>query len=331
MPLPTLNWRAVTPAAVTLGTTTGLLDVLYNIGQAVTYSDGSARAPGTGSAWFWGRQQVGGNTEACWGVPPTNPLNCGYIVAGSATAGLTPTQNSSEGAYVANLLMVAMNKNSGSPVNLANLWTNAAPFGAGQFSGYINGGSGLTNGQLYYWECQEAFLIQLVAAGGTSYCLGGGAFIDPRNSSAANCETDGRIYSVTSTGGGRTWATNWTQSNLAAAYGVFKGRTSAVASASRCVSFAPGSATSNVIMFNMLSVPDVSWISPGGEIPFFPVNITASLANGSPTNPYFGELRNVYFMRSATAGQLVTNGGVVQGYVLAPATTSTQAALVLKY
>lgn len=336
MPLPTLNWRAVSPASITLGTTAGVLDALYTIGQSATYSDGSARTPGSGSAWTWNRQQVAGTTEACWGVPPTNTLNCGYIVAGSATAGLTPQMNSTENAYTANLIMVAMNKNSGSPVSFPNSWTIASPnspFGAGQFSGYVSGGLGTSNGTLYYWESQESFICQLVlTGGGSSHAFGAGAFIDPMNASAANCETDGRIYSIMTTGGGRTWATNWTQTYLAAGYGPFKGRPSSATSNSRFASFAPGAATSNVGVIQMLSITDVSWLSPGGEVPLYPVNITTTAAAGFLAGtPILGDLRSLYFIRSALAGQVVSNAGVVKGYVLAPITTGANGALLMTY
>lgn len=333
MPLPTLNWRAVTPASIAVATAASTLDALYTIGQSATYSDGSARTPGSGSAWTWDRQQVAGTTEAVWGVPPTNPLNMGYIVGSSATGGLTPTMMSGIDNYQANIILLAMNKNSGSPVTRVNSWTNASPFGAGLFSGYICGGTSTTTGTMYYWECQEGFIVQVVAAAGTSYVFGGGAFIDPLNAGTGNCESDGRLYSVISTGSGRTWATTWNASGLDNSYGVFKGRDLATKGLnSRFAVFNVGAVnTSRQAMMAQYITTATSYLAPGGEVPYLPYSVCTSLSTNAPGAPFLGELRNIDFTRAATAGQVVSNGGVVQGYILAPVTTSSNTCLVLTY
>lgn len=337
MALPTQNWRAVTPVALASGTTASTLDTLYTIGQAATYSDGSGRTPGTGSAWTWNRQQVAGTTEACWGVPPTNTLNMGYIVAGSSNGALTPQMMTGIDSYFANQINVAMNKNSGSPVTFPNLWSvgsPTSPFGAGQFSGYIAGGTATTNGTMYYWECQEGFIVQVVATGGaTSYVFGGGAFIDPLTSGTGTCESDGRLYSVFSTGQNKTWATTWSASGLDNSYGVFKGRDLGAKSGnSRFAVFNVGSVTTcRQAMMAQYITTSTSFLAPGGEVPYLPYPATLASATNVPTGPFLGELRNIYYTRAATAGQVVSNGGVVQGYILSPQTTATNTCLVLKY
>lgn len=338
MPLPTQNWRAVTPVALASGTIASTLDTLYNIGQAGTYSDGSGRTPGTGSAWTWNRQQVAGTTEACWGVPPTNTLNTGYIVAGSSNGALTPQMMSGIDSYLGNQINVAMNKNSGSPVSFPNSWSvgsPTSPFGAGQFSGYIAGGTGTTNGTMYYWECQEGFIVQVIATGGaSSYVFGGGAFIDPLTSGAGTCESDGRLYSVFSTGQNKSWAAaTWSQSGLDASYGVFKGRDLGAKSGnSRFAVFNVGTASScRQAMMGQYIVLSTSYLTPAGEVPYLPYSVTGVTTTNVPTGPFFGELRNIYFTRNATAGQVVSNGGVVQGYILSPQATASNVCLVLTY
>lgn len=337
MPLPTQNWRAVTPVALASGTTASTLDALYTIGQAGTYSDGSGRTPGTGSAWTWARQQPAGTTEACWGVPPTNTLNMGYIVAGSATAGLTPQMMSGIDNYAPNNILVAMNKNSGSPVNLANAWNVAGPtnpFGAGQFSGYILGGFSTTNGTLYYWECQEGFIAQVVATGGTSsYVFGGGAFVDPYSTGTGNAESDGRLYSVFSTGSSKSWATTWAASGLDNSYGAFKGRDLGTKGGnSRFAIFNVGAVnTCRQAMMAQYITTATSYLAPGGEVPYLPYSVTSAASTNAPGGPFFGELRNIYFTRAAAAGQVVSNGGVVQGYILSPQASASNTCLVLKY
>ena len=336
MPLPTQNWRAVTPVALASGTTASTLDTLYTIGQAATYSDGSGRTPGSGSAWTWNRQQIAGTTEACWGVPPTNTLQMGYVVAGNA-ASPTPQMMPGIDNYSANGLAIAMNKNSGSPVSFPNAWTigsPTSPFGAGQFSGYIMGGAATTNGTMYYWECQEGFIVQVVATGGaSSYVFGGGAFVDPYSTSTGNCESDGRLYSVMSTGSGRTWATTWSASGLDNSYGVFKGRDLASKGLnSRFAIFNVGSVTTcRQAMMAQYITTATSYLTPSGDIPYLHYSVTASASTNAQTGPFFGELRNIYFTRAAAAGQVVSNGGVVQGYILSPQATASNTSLVLKY
>jgi hypothetical protein len=332
MPLPTQSWRALPPVSLAAGTIAGVLDGLYTSGQSNVYADGTARTPGTGSAWTWDRQQVTGITQACWGVPPTNTLNCGYIVAGSATAA-TPTMMSglSEG-FIQNALAISMNKNGVSPVTFPNGWTSSSPFGAGTFSGYVNGTT-LTTGTLYLFECQEAFIIQILGGAGTSAVTGAGAFIDPFSSSAANAETDGRLYSLFTTGYNRVWqAGTWMQSYAATAYGPFKSGLIGTNSISRFMTFVPGSSTLNP---NMLAVFNISLTSSytavGGEEPF----ITAPVATSSGTaitGPYMGELRGIYFTKAAITGNVMTDGANVKGYLFAPQTTSAVApALILMY
>lgn len=334
MPLPTQNWRAVTPVALASGTAASTLDALYTIGQAATYSDGSGRTPGSGSAWTWDRQQVAGTTEAVWGVPPTNPLNMGYIVGSSATGGLTPTMMSGIDNYASNILLLAMNKNSGSPVTRVNSWTNPSPFGAGQFSGYVCGGTTTNNGTMYYWECQEGFIVQVVITGGaSSYVFGGGAFVDPYSTGTGNAESDGRIYSVMTTGYSRTWATTWNASGVDNAYGVFKGRDLATKGLnSRFALFNVGAVnTCRQAMMAQYITTATSYLAPGGEVPYLPYSVTTSQSTNAPGGPFFGELRNIYFTRAAAAGQVVSNGGVVQGYILSPQATASNTCLVLKY
>jgi hypothetical protein len=336
MALPTQNWRAVTPVALASGTIASTLDALYTIGQAATYSDGSGRTPGSGSAWTWNRQQVTGTTVAAWGVPPTNALQMGYIVAGSSSAS-TPQMMSGIDNFTLSAVHVAMNKNSGSPVTLPNSWqvgSPTSPFGAGQFSGYIVGGAGTTNGTMYYWECQEGFIVQVVATGGTSsYVFGGGAFVDPLNSSAGNCESDGRLYSVFTTGGNKSWATNWSSSGLDASYGVFKGRDLGGKSLnSRFALFNVGSVnTCRQAMMAQYITTATSYLTPSGDVPLLPYSVVLSGASNNQIGPFFGELRNIYYTRAAAAGQTITNGGTTVGYILSPQASASNTCLALKY
>lgn len=316
MALPTQNWRAFNPVAMS-GTIDGLLDAIYNNGQAATYADGTGRTPGSGSAWTWNRQQVTGTTFASWGVPPTNTLNTAYIVAGNAGATGSPTMMAGlADTFLVNRICISMNKNSGSPISLTNGWNNASPFGAGQFSGYIVGGTQVT-GTLYMWECQEAFIAQFAIAGGAStQVIGGGAFIDPISTNAANAESDGRLYSIFATGVGGNWNTNWAASFTTTTYGVFKaGGAVSSAGLSRHQVFTPGAVnTSTSAGFPVqLGLPS-TLVSPGGEIPLIPFPVTG--VGGA--SPFYGQLRNIYFTKAGVLGQAFTNGATINGYLLSP-------------
>ena len=98
MALSPLNWYYV-------GTRTfgykpnvfGALEAVWRLGNSAVYADGTARIPGTGSAWTWFNELSGADVTATYGTPPVNPLNMAYILGGS-TSGVAP------GSVAANIL-----------------------------------------------------------------------------------------------------------------------------------------------------------------------------------------------------------------------------------
>jgi hypothetical protein len=132
---PTLNWRYVGTLTF-VSAINNALDAVYTLGTAVTYADGSARVPGTGSAWTWAREVAAGPvTVAAYGIPPVNALGFNYIIGGTSGASaytfLTP-----DSATLANCIVYGMNRSSGA----FTTWTSATPFtNASGFSGYWRG------------------------------------------------------------------------------------------------------------------------------------------------------------------------------------------------
>ena len=325
MPNPTLNWRAVAPVTLAANTTVGILDALFTAGTSATYADGSARTPGTGSAWTWNRDTGGGVNVASYGTPPTNALSMRYIVAGATTLpGSGPTMIATGGDTNAiNRLNIGMVKNAGTYAG----WNLAAPFTSGQFSGYANvspATTAVTYATLYYWECQEAFVCQLfIAAGTQGYPFGGGAFLDPL-ASGISAESDGRNYSIMSNGNSGFMSTSWI-STLSAS-GPWNGDTAS--NASRFWQFNPGLSTLVAAKRMATGVSTTTLLSPGGEIPLVPHFHFYAPTTGL----YLGALREVDLTRAARTGQRVlTGGGAPVGYVLSSQTGADQQSAALMH
>jgi hypothetical protein len=251
-----------------------------------------------------------------------------YIVAGATTLpGSGPSMISLGGDTNAiNRVNIGMNKNSGAYAG----WNLAAPFTSGTFSGYANVSPSTTVATyttLYYWECQEAFMAQLTIAAGTQmYAFGGGAFIDPLSSAAVSSETDGRVYSITSTGNSTFQSTSWL-ANIGT-IGPWNG--DAGAGGQRFWQFQPGTGTlvrpSRISTATAGAVTATS-VSPGGEFFALPqfhyINATS--------NQYLGCLRQINVTRAARTGQRWANGGTTVGYILSASTAADQQSAVLMY
>lgn len=325
MALPTLNWRYCAPVTLGANTTVGILDALYTAGTAATYNDGTARTPGTGSAWTWNRDTGGGSNVASYGTPPVNALGMQYIVAGATVLpGSGPTMITLGGDTNAiNRLNIGMNKNAGAYAG----WNLAAPFTSGTFSGYANvspATTTVTYATLHYWESQEGFVAQLFTAAGTQgYAFGGGAFLNPLTTGGSNAESDGRVYSITSTGSATFMSTSWI-SGLAN-NGPFRG--SSVASDTRFWQFIPG--TGALVQPRRIStgISTTTFISPGGEFPSVPQFHFANNVTGE----YLGCLREVAMTRAARTGQRWSNGPATVGYILSAQSAADQQCCVLLY
>lgn len=210
MALPDLNWRFVGTRAFVGGNLVAAQDALYDLGIAVTYADGTARVPGTGSAWTWAREQSVGTTVACYGNPPVNALAFRYIIGG--TVGLSaPTVLTPDGAAIANCLYYGMQRNAGAYTT----WTSATPFTNAGFSGYWRATRTFATlmDSVSMWESQETCAIQWgLSSNGSTSTTGFGALIDPLSTNASNAESDGRLYMMF--GSGSTSATSATWASL---------------------------------------------------------------------------------------------------------------------
>lgn len=323
MPLSDLHWRYVGSQNFVSGIAASH-DAVYTLGTATTYADGSARTPGTASAWTWNRQQVTGVTEACYGVPPINALSMAYIVAGNTTttsyAFVAP-----DTAGAANMVVYGMNRASGTFTS----WSNAQPFTSG-FSGYWRGTRAFSVAaydNVAMWESEEGCVIvySINATGVQSY-VAFGALFDSLSVAATEAETDGRRYTMAGSGSGAHTSTSFWFNSWVGSAGDGGFLSHAITNQTgHCGTFTPG-ATSLVPSYHF-----------GG---FSPTNTTVTIAgsivrvpfvNCTVTTQFLGQSRQIFIVRDAITKQAWLDGTTPIGYVVAASTTTQSDAALLLY
>ncbi len=319
MALPSLNWKFVGDVAFTSSINTGL-DALYALGTATTYADGTARVPGTGSAWTWLRE-VSGVTVAVYGNPPTNSLDFRYILGGAVGAVAYPILAPDIATQV-NTLVYGMNRSSGAFTS----WGNAQPFTSG-FSNYwraTRAFSAIAYDTVALWESQEGCVIQygLVSTGAVS-SVQFGALFDPLSSAAGNCESDGRLYSMCGSGSLQTTVSNW----LTSTNGMF-GEGGTNQSDYHAGIFAPGT----TVMFGGAGVQTkrfgnfavtTEYFSGSGDVPRVPLCVT------STAGAFLGQSRAIYVGHDTMSRTALMNGAAPVGYVVSASLTTPQDAVLL--
>ena len=323
MPLPTVNWKYVGALNHTVSSINSALDAVFTLGTAVTYADGSARVPGTGSAWTWLRE-VSGVTVAAYGAPPTNALGFRYILGGtlglSAYTFLTP-----DTATLANVIVYGMNRASGAYTS----WVNAQPFTSG-FSGYWRATQSYVNAydSVTMWESQEGCAIQFNRTGpGNISAVNFGSLFDPLTTSPLVAESDGRIYSMSGTGSVSIVPGNWLVNSLSSSVGLFGSGNPGVGNG-HAGTLAPGStvmvggAGAQTQRFGDFSVT-TSLTSPNGDIVRVPFSQISSAGN------YLGQSRNFFVIKDAISRQTYTSGATTVGYVFGSSTTGASDSVLL--
>lgn len=320
MPAATLNWRRLAPVTLSANTINAALDALWTAGTAATYADGTARTPGTNSAWTWSRDTTNalqpGATTAAYALPPTSGtapspgtvLPQAIIWAGSTSAPTLTQQYVYGGtdAKTASMLYAGQCKNPGAYSN----WNSATPFTTGQFTGFATAfvaPATATWNALYMWESQEAVIVQFARTSpqvATSWS-GAGALLDPGITAAG--ETDGRLYGVFTSG-----SNNYCSSIMWSATSDTSFNESGVANNCRFGCFVPG--TSTVAGYFRLGTytPANTFLARGGEVPLVPV-YAQGVSGNTAVSP--GRLREIFLSRDGLTGQTLSNGGPALGYV----------------
>ena len=319
MALPTLNWRMLQPVYVgatgnaATGGIAGVLDAIYTMGTAVTYADGTARTPGSGSAWTWNRDQttfVPGVTTACYATPPTTTaINQQIILAGATSVGGAVWKQLYD-TRSANQILAGTAKNSGAYTS----WNNATtPFTIGDFTGFAAGmgSANFTSANtyiVYMLESQEAVAVYLQSLNNTLQNCGVfvlGAYCDPLSAAALNAESDGRLYGVTTSGVTNRLLGNWLSLTLSQTF-FWNDTTNQYA---HSVVFTPGAGT--VLAANrFVSVsPTTDFVARNGDLPQIPLQLVSG-------NNFLGQLRQMFITRDSSSMVAWESGGVVRGYLL---------------
>jgi hypothetical protein len=328
MALSPLNWRYVGVQSFTAGNIFLANDAVYLLGAATTYADGSARTPGSGSAWTWAQEGTGAACVAAYGTPPINALSFKYIVAGDTTTTaytfLTP-----DTLGAVSVVKYGMARGAGAYTT----WTNAQPFTTG-FSGYwraTRSFASVAYDSVAMWESQEGCILQYAQAstGLTSFATFGALF-DPLSTAAANCESDGRLYFMG--GSGSTGTTNNGFWGLAAADGNFLAGVN-TAQTAHFACFAPGS----TVMFG--GAGNSTYRLLGGT-----VSNTLTAANGDIVRIPFGNIlsgallgywcgqsRNMFIVKDSVSRLKWDNAGTTIGYIVGASTTTQADACLLLY
>lgn len=350
MSLPNVEWRYVGREVVGTGTIypNTILDSIYNLASRTGYADGSIRTQGSGSAGSWNIYQTGGGTtEAIYVTPPSG--NQKIIIAGSSvTPSPSPTMNTSIGgsnAYAPNKLFVNIIKNPGNFTN----WNDANPFTSGNAFGYVPflgsrtsstvGISGYTTLYSYLFESKESIAVFLVdthpTADTSSYSNGfiAGAIIDPQSSNAYDCETDGRLYGILSTGHNydttatraswstneNLWSLNWHNDAELSSF-LYGYQNSASICSGRGGIFVPRSSNIKPVvishgLFNTIgSTIGSSLVTPAGKYVKFPILMKGALAGDSVV---YGSLRNISYCLRGYMAQKQVDGANTIGYLVA--------------
>ena len=322
---PTLNWRYV-GVQTFVSSISNALDGAYTLGTSVTYADGSARVPGTGSAWTWARE-VSGVTVAAYGIPPVNALGFNYIIGNtvgvSAYTFLTPDTGTA-----ANCLVYGMNRSSGA----FTTWTSATPFTNAGFSGYWRGSRSFAQiayDSVFMWESQEGCVLQFCnSATGQTSAIVFGALLDPLSTEPLNAEVDGRLYTMFGSGAVVVTSNLWAGLASTSDGSLLSGNSSA--GTAHMGTFAPGTnvmlggAGVQTFRFGAYT-PGTTFTSSNGDIARVP--LTAWNANQT----FVGQSRQWYLTKDSVTRLTWTNGAAVIGYIVAANTISTGDALVFTY
>lgn len=307
MSLAAMNWRYVGSAAFGVAVCPTVLDVIYTLGLAATYADGSARTPGSGSAWTWERFQNIGVTEAAYATPPTNTLTQKVIIAGTTTApGGGFTLLSPDTTIAGNQLHVGIQKNAGA----FSAWNSTTPFTSGQFSNYWRiwpTSAGAAN--VYMWESTEGIVV-LIGTSSSMYGFIAGAILDPEGGDLVNdSETDGKVYGMITSG--ITAVISNTFWSTASAVWMFHNSASSGAHAGI---FTPGTAAI-LTMTSGSSMPAANTVtamkSRSGRYARSPIFMRGAAV--APNDNFFGRLRNIMMMSLAKTPQSIAGVGYVVG------------------
>jgi len=323
MSLAPLAWRYVGGQAFAAATVASALDALYVLGTAVTYADGSARTPGSGSAWTWSRYQNVGVTEACYASPPTDTLNLRIILAGAAVAAVPVQTMAVPDVAAAGTMHCNVVKNAGAFAS----WNAASPFTSGQTFGYWRAWASSSGaGTVRLYEGTEAVLVLIETAAGAPYAVLLGALLDPESTDVvSDAESDGKLYGMINSG-----PTNAISSALSSGSGFLDH--SPTASSNHASVFTPGGSTLITMSRRALSTGAMTTTglkTRSGRFVRAPYDYRAVAS--APNDSALGRLREISMFSDGKTATKLTNGGTTVGYLVSGSRSADQDAVILAH
>jgi hypothetical protein len=321
MSLPVLNWKALPLVTLTSSTIDAVIQGIYNAFTSSTYIDGSPRVSGSASAWTFAQELSGSTIEAVWGIAPTGSLNQRVILAGSSRTGLTPQLATPDTLYAPATLYTSVAKNA----STFTTWNGVAPFTSGSFFGYwktwvTSSGTPQTVRCLESEEAIAVFIQNTTA--NNVYGSIAGAILDPESTDTSiDSETDNRLYGIVTTGTSIMTIVNNDASTVTNmfSHGVSQNN-------NHMGIFTPATGSIRTVTKNIAlgTITTEELTSRSGRLIKIPITTKYVVA---PTN-FAGRLREVWIFRDSIIGNTVTNGAIVNGYIIGN-NTSTIADCVL--
>jgi hypothetical protein len=294
----------VSPAAATIA---GFLDAIYTALSAANDYRGTAKP--ASHAWTFTQRQVSAVTNAitCEAPAALGLISPVIIIAGRASVNVpvAPTMLAPDTAF-SSICNIGINKNGGA----YNSWDAALPMTSGQWSGYYRGVYSALNVTATIVRCyvsQETIFVQCIGSATVQGWMYAGGILQPyTNDTSLACETDGRLYGMTVSGGTSSVLTTW----LTAANAMFSHATSA--STNHSAVFQPNTAT-------MYACGTRSVYSSGGgavaetqdgsgayigDI----MDFGRSSGNGQNAGTRLGTLRGIYRAGNVQSGRYLRSG-----------------------
>lgn len=355
MALPALEWRKL-PVRY-LGVTASfsanfILENIYDVLTGSLYHDGSTRVINSGSAWSAsGKFTTGSNVEAVWCRPPVNTVLSQSVIFSAKNAlapfsSATPPVVTNETAYSASVVHVACVKNA---TGSFTEWTSQFPFGTGSYStGYARATNIFTtNTKLVMYESKEALCVNFISpASNVSQIILAGAIIDPEQAnptSSADSETDGRLYSVHTSGistqtPNSLFAGFLTSSAAASPAGDFLNNNTTANTTtlgySRFVAFYPQQ-NSTVGVFtkkNITAVYGPKYTTFSGKNIKSPMYILSFGLGVVPYDLFVGRLRDITIVKGGPTNQVMRDdSNNILGFTLGASEISNTHAVLLNY
>jgi hypothetical protein len=250
------------------------------------------------------------------------------IIGGRATisGGTSPTMLAPDTAFNS-LCNIGINKNGG----VYNSWDAALPMTSGQWSGYYRGVYSALNATATIVRCfvsQETIFIQCIGSAAVQGWMYAGALLQPyTNDTSLACETDGRLYGMSVSGGTSSVAAAW----LTTVGGQFSHNTTA--SQNHTAVFQPNSAT--VYACGTRSVYGTGGgvtaeLQDGagayiGDI----MEVGRNTASGQNAGTRLGTLRGIYRAGAVQSGRYLRNGSTDLYHYVSVDTSATAHGLML--